>query len=167
MAWDTAADLLRDLVAAEHRHAPYGGHWPWDERLGIQPTEVTTGGTPVARIAGARLSVRRVLWVAVWGELPDDVRLLRTCVEPVCVRPVHGHTALTVGRSDPHRADDPNAVPASMIRWDAAAPPAGERRGRTTTSGARLHHGERRHTARAGMVTADLAGLGEHPGHLR
>lgn len=173
MAWDSAADLLRDLVAWEAGTTEPGGHWPWDERQGFRPVECTVRGTPVARIGGERVSVRRALWVAVWGALPADVRVGGVCAEPGCVRPAHGHVDLVAGRADPHRHHD---VPASIIRWDRAWPgQAGERRGRRLD--VRRRAIERRRpgselvaaiaAARVDPVT-DLVGLGEHPaGHLR
>lgn len=191
MAWDTTADLLRDLVAWEHRTAPYGGHWPWipdllrdvppgahlgDPGVIHDPVETNNGGTPVARVAGHRVSVRRALWLAVWGELPDRVRIVGACAEPACVRPVHGHVDVVVGRNDPRQDDD---VPLALLRWDAAWPgTAGERRGQTGLDGVqrtRRRRQQERRVPGSSMAAAaalavsgrhrvgDLADLGEQP----
>jgi len=163
MAWSSAPDLLRDLVAWEHAQALPGGHWPWDPAVlpfaGIQQN----AGTPVAVIAGARVSVRRHLWVAVWGELPDDVDLTGSCAVPSCVRPAHGHVLPMVGRPVQDLPHDVHAeVPVSLLRWDAAWGGRGaERRGRLDLQGRHVPVEERRRSGVADLL--ELLDLGERP----
>jgi len=163
MAWSSAADLLRDLVAWEHRQALPGGHWPWDPDVlpfaGIKHNRAT----PIGVIAGDHVSVRRALWVAVWGELPDDVTLTGSCVVETCVRPAHGHVLPAVGRPLPDlRHDVHEDVPVALLRWDAAWGGRGaERRGRTDLLGRHVPVEERRRSGVADLL--QLLDLGERP----
>jgi hypothetical protein len=163
MAWSTAADLLRDLVNWEHTQPLPGRHWPWHDDVlpfeGIQHN----AATPVAVIDGARVSARRALWVAVWGELPADVDLTGSCAVPSCVRPAHGHVLPIVGRPIPGLHPH---VPLSLLRWDAAWGGRGaERRGRTDLRGRHVPLEERRRPASSGVdQLLELLDLGERPG---
>lgn len=159
MAWTSAAELLRDLVAWEHAQALPGGHWPWDPDVLPFPGVQQNAGTPVAVIDGARVSVRRHLWVAVWGELPEEVDLTGSCAVPSCVRPAHGHVLPVVGR--PVQGLDPD-VPVALLRWDAAWGGRGaERRGRLDLLGRHVPVEDRRRSGVARLL--ELLDLGERP----
>lgn len=75
-------DRLRQWVEVDA-----AGCWIWTGSVMSQPRE--TGNHGATTVDGEAMGVHRAMWIALYGELPEDICVCHTCDKPPCIHPFH------------------------------------------------------------------------------